>query len=344
VEQKLRWGILGTGMIAKTVAKALNVSTTGQLVAVASRSRDAADKFGDEFKVPRRYGSYAELLADTGVDVVYISLPNSLHAAWTIRCAEAGKHVLCEKPLTSNHAEAMKVIEACRQHDVFMLEAFMCRCHPHAMKVVELVRSGAIGEVRFIQSSLCFKLGDKPTDIRCQASMSGGSIMDVGCYPMSLSRLIAGAALGLNGPAEPLEVKGTAHMYAAGGVDEWAVASVRFPGDILAGLVASIQFGMWNPTVVYGAKGRMVVQNPWYPGEDEASTRIELHREGANEPEVHFAPGSAGLFTIEVDTVARHIKNRQAPLPAMSWADSLGNMRALDMWRQSVGVVFDCEK
>ena len=203
MEKKLAWGILGTGLIAKIMAKGLNASSTGQLAAVASRNKDSANRFGDEFKVPRRYGSYAELLADKTIDVVYISLPNSLHAEWAIRCAEAGKHILCEKPLTSNHAEAVKVIEACRRHDVFLLEAFMYRCHPHAAKVFELVKSGAIGDVRLIQSSLCFPLGDHPDNIRCLASCSGGSIMDVGCYSMSMARLIAGAALGLNGPAEP---------------------------------------------------------------------------------------------------------------------------------------------
>ena len=135
-----------------------------------------------------------------------------------------------------------------------------------------------------------------------------------------------------------------AHVEPVGGVDHWAIASVRFPRDIVANLVASIQLSMSAPTVVYGAQGRLVVHHPWYPGEDEANTRIEMFVEGKNETEVHSAPGYAGLFTIEVDTVARHLKDRQAPLPAMTWADTLGNMKALDQWRASVGVVFDCEK
>ena len=201
---RLRWGILGTGGIARRLAQALASSQTGELCAVGSRTLERAAAFGKEFGAARCYGSYAELVADQGVDAVYISLPNNLHAEWAIRCAWAGKQILCEKPLTGTYPEAMAVIDEVRQAGVFLLEAFMYRCHPQTAKVVELVKSGAIGPVRVIQSSFSFDFGDQPQNIRSQAALSGGGIMDVGCYTLSLARLVAGAALGLEGPAEPI--------------------------------------------------------------------------------------------------------------------------------------------
>jgi predicted dehydrogenase/aryl-alcohol dehydrogenase-like predicted oxidoreductase len=341
---KLRWGILGTGMIAKIVAPQIRASATGELLAVGSRSGATAEAFGAQFEVPRRYGSYEELLADKDVDAVYLTLPNHLHAEWTLRCADAGKHILCEKPFASNHAEAMAVLDAVRGKGVFLMEAFMYRCHPHTAKIVELVKSRAIGDVRLIDSSFAFNFGEQPDNVRSKASMSGGGIMDVGCYPVSLARLIAGAALGLDGPAEPVEMRGVGHVHPAGGVDTWAVACMKFSGDILARVAGGLQLSVGGPAVVYGSNGRIVIHNPWFPGQDEASTRIEVHVGGKPEPEIHAAPGYAALYTIEVDLVAKHLRDRQAPAPAMTWADTLGNMRALDLWRRWIGVTFDCEK
>ncbi len=341
---KLKWGILGTGGIAKALARALAASETGECYAVGSRTQAKADTFGDECGVPRRYGSYAELLADPAVEVVYISLPNSQHAEWTIRCAEAGKHILCEKPFTSNYPEAMVAIDAVRRAGVFLLEAFMYRCHPQTARLVELVKSRRIGDVRIMHVNFSFNFGEQPGNIRSQVSLSGGGIMDVGCYAMSMARLLAGAALGQNGPAEPLEVKGTGHLNPAGGVDTWAVAAVRFPGEILATLTCGMQVGVPAPTVLYGTEGRIVIHHPWFPGDKPENARIEVFVNGKNEPELITVPGHTGLYTIEVDTVAKHLRDRQAPTPAMTWADTLGNMKAIDDWRRGFGLVFDCEK
>ncbi|MDW8364718.1 MAG: Gfo/Idh/MocA family oxidoreductase, partial [Abditibacteriales bacterium] len=204
MNDKLNWGILGTGRIAQTFAKAVINSNTGKLVAVGSRTQEAAERFGEEFQVPRRYGSYEELLRDDVVQAVYISLPNHLHAEWTIKCAQAGKHVLCEKPLTVNFAQAMTVIEAARYHGVFLMEAFMYRCHPQTARLVELIKEGVIGEVRLIQVSFAYNLGPKYENIRLSNPCAGGGIMDVGCYTTSMARLIAGAAVGRDF-ADPVE-------------------------------------------------------------------------------------------------------------------------------------------
>src|SRR5438552_868601 len=144
---KLNWGILGTGNIAKAFAKGIAASRSGALVAVGSRSQASADNFGVEFNVPRRHASYDALLADKNVHAVYIATPHPLHAEWSIKAAEAGKHILCEKPMSINHAEAMVVLEAAHRNDVFFMEAYMYRCHPQTQKLVELVREKIIGEV-----------------------------------------------------------------------------------------------------------------------------------------------------------------------------------------------------
>ncbi|MHB0856723.1 MAG: aldo/keto reductase [Anaerolineae bacterium] len=340
--RRIAWGILGTGRIATTLAKALAKSETGRLMAVGSRSLESAERFAAEQGAPRAYGSYEGLLADPEVEAVYIALPNHLHALWTIRCAEAGKHILCEKPLATNYGEAMSAVEAARRHDVFLMEAFMYRCHPQTAKLVELVRSKAIGDVRVIHVNFSFNMGDaRPDDIRRQGAYAGGGITDVGCYCASMARLVAGAALG-KPFVDPLDVKGSGHVNPSGEVDEWASALLRFPGDILATLTCGTQVGIDSTLRIWGSQGHIAVPNPWFPGEQGA--RIELHRAGQKEPEIITVDAGAHLYSIEADTVARHIAHRQAPPPCMTWNDSLGNMRTLDRWRRDFGLVFGNEK
>src|SRR5579871_4511677 len=233
--KSLNWGILGTGKIARTLAQAIHDSQTGALVAVGSRTQEAADRFGTEFSIPKRYPTYHAMLEDPEVEAVYISLPNHLHAEWTVKCAEAGKHILCEKPFTVTAIEARPVIEAVKQHDVFLMEAFMYRCHPQTARLKQLVSEGAIGEVRLIQSNFCYNMGPRYENIRLSNPAAGGGIMDVGCYTVSMARLIAGS--------EPEQVVGVAHIGPISRVDEQATASLRFPGGIVANLACATQVG-----------------------------------------------------------------------------------------------------
>jgi predicted dehydrogenase len=193
MEKQVAWGILGTGSIAHTFAKAVGESKTGRLVAIGSRSQESADKFGDEFDVPHRHATYEELLSNPEVQAVYISTPHPQHAEWAIKTADAGKHILCEKPLTMNYPEAMAVVEAAVRNDVFLMEAFMYRCHPQTAKLVELIREGAIGQVRVIQADFSFHGGYNPESRLLNPELGGGGILDVGCYCASMARLIAGA-------------------------------------------------------------------------------------------------------------------------------------------------------
>jgi len=177
----LRWGILGAGKFAGTFAKGIAASRTGTLAAIGSRTQESADRFGDEYGVPRRHASYDALVADPEVDVVHISLPNHLHAEWTLRCAQAGKHILCEKPFTVNHAEAVRTLDEVKKHPVFFMEAFMYRCHPQTAKLKELIDAKTIGDVRLIQCSFCYNMGPSYENIRMRYDVAGGGIMDVGC-------------------------------------------------------------------------------------------------------------------------------------------------------------------
>ncbi len=352
----IAWGILGTGKIAQTFARALSVSQTGRLVGVGSRTGEAAAKFADSLAVERRYGSYEALLADPAVDAVYVSLPNHLHAQWIERCAEAGKHILCEKPLTTNYAEAEAAIDAVRRHDVFLMEAFMYRCHPQTARLVQLVRDGAIGQVRVIQVHFGYNMSGPQVNIRQQNAASGGGIMDVGCYCMSMARLVAGAATGkpfadplaAPGSSTQLAVKGMAHLGAGSRVDEWATAAIEFPGDIVANLTCGIQVWIDRELRIWGSDGHIFVPNPWFPGDERFGgahgARIIVYRDGDAQPREEIVTADQPLYTIEADVVARHIADRQAPSPCMTWADSLGNMKALDAWRKEIGLVFDSER
>ena len=340
--ERLAWGILGTGRIARRFAQALGASQTGRLLAVGSRSAGSAAHFGDEFAVPRRYDSYEALLADAAVEAVYIALPNHLHAPWAIRAAQAGKHILCEKPLAVNQAQAATMVEAARRHDVFLMEAFMYRCHPQTARLVELIRSGAIGQVRVIQAHFGFNLrGHRPENIRLQHAAAGGSIMDVGCYCASMARLIAGAALG-QPFAEPLDVKACAHIGPESQVDEWATAVLRFPGDIVANLTSAVQVAVDATLRIWGSAGHILVPAPWFP--EEPTSTILVHRDDQAGPEPVRVAAGHPLYAIEADTVARHLQERQAPPPCMTWADSLGNMGTLDRWRAGIGLAFNDDR
>jgi len=339
---RLRWGIIGTGGIANAFAQALAHSKTGALVAVGSRTKNSADSFADKYGVPRRHAGYDALLADKDVDAVYVSTPHPMHAEWAIKAAEAKKHVLCEKPLAINHAEAMAVVEAAHENGVFLMEAFMYRCHPQTARLVDLIREKAIGDVRVIQATFGFHAGYDEASRLLDAALGGGGILDVGCYCASMARLIAGVALG-KAFAEPTEVKGVGRLGKTG-VDEWAAAVLKFPGDIVAQLAAGVQVNQENVVRIYGSEGHVVVPNPWIPSREGGPSTIVLHKKGAKTPEDVTVDTKDWLYAIEADTVAANIPGRQAPSPAMTWDDTLGNMKTLDRWRESIGLVYPCEK
>ena len=340
---KLRWGIIGAGHIAKDLADGVNESETGTLLAVASREQSKADAFGDTYGIPRRYGSYQKLLDDPDVDAIYIATPHPMHIEWAIKGAQAGKHLLVEKPIGMNRFETMAILEAARVNDVFLMEAFMYRCHPQTFKLREMLANGVIGQVQHIRASFAYDATRGGLVGRAfENDLGGGGILDVGCYPASAARMIAGAAFG-KPFAEPIDVKGVGHVGPTG-VDHYAIASLRFPGDILAEVSTGVGLHMHEDQTIkiYGSKGTIFVPDPWCPSRyDRNPVKILVKMHGEETERTVLVDAPKDLYSYEADMVGGHIDQRQAP--AMPWDDTLGNVTVLDKWRAEVGVVYDME-
>ena len=332
----LRWGLLAAGTIAAELATGIKESETGELAAVAARSGDRAAEFAARFGIPKSYGSYEELLADDEIDIVYISTPHPLHAVWAINAAEAGKHVLCEKPLTMTHAEAELVIDAARRNDVFLMEAFMYRIHPQIRRMAKLIESGRLGEVRAVDVTFSFDAGGSEAFRLADPDLGGGGILDVGCYCTSLARLVSEAATGIKAVAPP-EVMGMARLDPVTRVDEVAMGLLRLPGAILAQISCGFRLQQNDHIRVYGTDAQLyIARPPWLHGMRRPGVSEIVVTPLDGEPEVVEVEAKKGIFASEVDYVAVHIADRQAP--EISWKESLANMRTLDLWREAVGV------
>ena len=255
-ERILNWGLLSTANINRALITPLRASPRNRLTAVASRDLAHAQAYAAERDIPRAFGSYEAMLADPDIDVVYISLPNSLHAEWSIKAMQAGKHVLCEKPLAVTLAEVDAMTAAARSTGRVLAEAFMYRHHPQTLKVKELVESGAIGQLQVIRGGFTFPLSN-PANVRLIPELGGGGIWDVGCYPISFTRTIAGAA--------PVEVFGW-QVTGESGVDVVFTGQMRFPN----GVVGQFDSGFRSPERMLmeflGSEGALSLTNSFKPG------------------------------------------------------------------------------
>ena len=333
----LRWGILSTGNIAHTFARGLREAKRGHLVAVASRTQQSADKFGDEFEIPHRHADYQALLDNPEVDAVYIATPHPMHAEWAIKAADAGKHLLVEKPLTLNWPDAARVVEACERNGVQLLEAFMYRCHPQTAKLVEIIRSGALGEVLKIEATFGFMSDGNPESRLINPELGGGGILDVGCYTMSLCRLIAGAAR--NKPfANPLEIKALGQLNDSG-TDNQAMALLRFPGEILAVCSCAVAANEGGAARIVGSKANLRIPSPFFCG---ATPNLILEK--GNDKEEISVDSPLNLYAYEADALAALVAGEKLEVPAQTALDALGNMRALDEWRAAIGLQYPAEK
>jgi predicted dehydrogenase len=337
----LTWGILATGHIARKFATDLRSSRTGRLVAVGSRREAAAAAFAQEFGGVRAHGSYEAVLADPEVQAVYIGTPHPWHAQWAIEAARAGKHVLCEKPLALNLADAQRVIAVAREHGVLLMEAFMYRLHPQTLKIVELVRAGQVGELRLIRASFNFAADFDPAHRLFNKALGGGAILDVGCYPMSFARLIAGQ-VAEQAFANPAAILGAGRIHPTAQTDEFATAVATFPDGVLAELSCGTTILDDQSAQIHGTEGWIDVPNPFLPGQGGRDEVIWLHRRGTATPEkIAITHLAHGLYTYEADAVAEAVARGDREVPGMAWADTLGNIAALDAWRQAVGVHYD---
>ncbi|MCL4507060.1 MAG: Gfo/Idh/MocA family oxidoreductase [Chloroflexi bacterium] len=251
----LRWGLLSTAHINRSVIPPLRMSPRNELIAVASRDKARADEYARQWAVPRTYGSYEEMLAAPDIDVIYNSLPNSLHAHWTIKAMQAGKHVLCEKPIAISPEEVDAMAEAARKAGVYLTEAFMYRHHPQTLKVKELVQNGAIGALRLVRGAFTFSIA-REDDIRLNKELVGGSIWDVGCYPISYTRYVVGA--------EPEEVFGW-QVTSRSGVDETFTGVMRFPGNVYGSFDSGFRAPFRTHIEIVGSEGIITVPKPFKP-------------------------------------------------------------------------------
>ena len=332
----LHWGIIGTGAIAKTFARALSASTCGTLVAIGSRSQESADTFADEFNVPHRHATYQELLDNPDVQAVYISTPHPLHAQNTIAAARAGKHILCEKPLAMNLSQAQTMVEACENAGVILMEAFMYRCHPQTAKLVELLRDDAIGKIKMLNVSFGFQAGFNAESRLFNRALGGGGILDVGCYTMSMARLIASVTSGRDF-TEPNELKAVGYLGQSG-VDEWTSATLKFDGDIIAQLSCGVNCNLENAVRIYGERGNIHIPSPWFCGPTDGQIKIMVSADGKTREEIVEAERE--LYEYEIEAFARAVEGGQVLAPAMSAQDALGNARALDLWRAQIGLEY----
>jgi xylose dehydrogenase (NAD/NADP) len=307
----MRWGILGAARINRSIIPALRAADGHVLEAVASRDGEKATAYAAEWTIPRAHGSYEALLADGGIDAVYIPLPNHLHAEWTIRAAQAGKHVLCEKPLALTLDEVDRIVAAAAAAHVHVAVAFMYRHHPQTLAVRELVAGGAIGTLRFIRGCFSFTL-DRPGDVRFDPAKGGGALWDVGCYPVSYARTIVGA--------EPDTIQATTVMGPTG-VDMSVGALLRFPGNVIALVDASFIAPFRTELEVVGSTGAIRVTHPFKPGERENVLLIR------GDETLEHAVEAPALYVSQFEDFGRAVRGTQPPVVTL--ADSRCNTAAL---------------
>ena len=337
--EKIKWGIIGPGNIANNFADGLTNSYSGQLVSIASKSEDRRKNFGDKYDIHSdfRFDSYEDIINSEHIDAIYISTPHNLHAEWTIKAAGKGKHVLCEKPGAVNLNEGKKIIEAVKEAGVFYMEGFMYRCHPQIPKLLEIIKNKTIGEIESIETSFGYDTGKTIPESRIfNKELTGGAILDVGLYPISFSRLISGVATGEKF-LEPNFINAEGRIGDTG-VDEVAHANLEFKNGIKAKVSTAIRESMKNNAIILGSEGTIELPDPWMPGRNGGPYHAKIIINKNGQEEVIELKGPEHLFFFEAELASQCIAKEkiQPPHPAMTWEDTLGNLKALDTWRDMI--------
>ncbi len=310
----LRLGLLSTARINEKLVAGANEVDEVEVVVVASRDLGRAERHASGLGIDRAHGSYEALLEDPDVDAVYVSLPNSLHVEWSIRALEAGKHVLCEKPMARSPEPVERAFDAAERAGRVLAEAFMWRHHPQARKLVELLPR--VGRLRLVRTAFSFRL-DQAEDVRLSAELEGGGLMDVGCYCVSGARLVAG---------EPLEVMGR-EVVGGDGVDLRFTGALRFSGEVLGQFDCGIDMAARSELEVVGSDGSLVLHDPWHSREpvievrdaDGSTERVEAQR--------------ADPYACELEDFAAAVAGEREPL--LGRADALGQARTIAALYQS---------
>lgn len=318
--ERIRWGILSTARIGENrVIPAIQRSRNGVVSAVASRSLERARAFAERLGIPAAYGSYEDLIDSPDVDAIYNPLPNSEHAAWSIRCAQAGKPVLCEKPLAKDAAEAQTMVDAFAERGVLLAEAFMYRFHPQHWRVKQIIAEGALGDLQFISASFTFTIRDE-NNIRLQRALAGGALMDVGCYCINAMRLLTGE--------EPVRVQALARFGERSGVDEAIAGLLEFPSGVLGHFDAGLRAYRLHTYEVRGTQGRIQLEQAFIPY--GADTLIRCWQ-GDHYSEIVIP--QVDQYQLMVEDFADALINRRPPkFPPQ---DAVENMRVIDRLLES---------
>ena len=294
--EPIRFGVLSTAEINEKLLEGARLSDRVQIVAVGSRDRDRANAYARTHDIGRAHGSYEALLADPGVEAIYISLPNSLHVEWSVRALEAGKHVLCEKPLDRREAEVARAYDAADRAGRLLAEAFMWRHNPQTTKLQELVGSGVIGALRQIRAAFSYTLTETE-NVRLRADRDGGALMDVGCYCVSGARFLAG---------EPEAVFGV-QVIGPTGVDVRFAGVLRFPGEVIAQFQCGFDLPVESRLEPIGSRGSIVLRDPWHARKPGIEVRGE---DGSEWVELE----TANSYRLELENLAGAIRGEGQPL------------------------------
>lgn len=345
IKAPIRWGIIGPGAIAKDFRRGVLDSKLGKLEAIATRNPGKAS-LKEDFPEARILDGYDAILKDPNVDAVYVAVPHTGHAEWAIKAAEAGKHALIEKPMALTAFEIDAVIHAHKKAGTFVAEAFMYRLHPQTQKIWDLVNSGTIGEIRFITASFGFQMPRFMPEHRLFASeLAGGGILDVGGYPVSFARFVAGAAAG-KPFLDPVKVVGAATLNAEG-TDNTAAAVLLFENGITAQVSCAVMANLENVARIHGTEGTIEVPSFWFANGDRSGGdgKIDIVKKDGTRETVSVGK-QRHLYSFEADAAAEAILagRQELSAPGMTWADSLGNARVLDKWRSDAGIEYSVEK
>ncbi len=322
--EPVRWGVLGAANIAvKALLPAIRQSANGRVVAIASRDGARAQHVAEQYPGARAFDSYDALLEDADVEAVYIPLPNALHAEWTERAAAAGKHVLCEKPFGTTAGEVRRMIEVCRQAGVLLMEAFMYRFHPQVQWALDQLAEGVIGDIRLVRSAFAFDIRNRPADIRLKAALAGGSLMDVGCYPLNF-------ALAVFDLARPAAIAARVDVPPASEVERTLAAVLDFGAGRMAIIDSSFEQPWHQSVEVVGESGRLMLERPFQPGRQETFVRIER---GDETRERRFAP--VDQYQLEVEHFGACV--RAGTAPALSTEGSLRQAEVVEAIYQAAG-------
>ena len=300
----VNWGVISTAAINEQLLAGARQATDVAVVAVASRDQERALRYAQDHGIERAHGSYEALLADDGVEAVYISLPNSMHVEWTLRALRAGKHVLCEKPLGRRVPEVVAAFDEADRQDRLLMEAFMYRHNPQTRRLQELVAGGAVGRLRLIRAAFGYALNDS-ADVRLAAGLDGGSLMDVGCYCVSAARMLAG---------EPERVAGE-QALGGDGVDVAFAGILRFADDVLAHFDAGLALAARDQLEVVGEDGSLLLEDPWHC----RRSMIELRRDGGSEL---IETAAIDSYRLELENLSAAIRGSAEPL--LGRADAVG--------------------